>query len=203
MKRASGLAFLLIWRSKEMRKDFGVKTWLYPQPVLIVGSYDEQGRPDAMNAAWGAIYDSDQVVLCLDKSHKTTRNIITSKAFTLSFATVDTITSADYVGIVSGNKEQDKIGKAGWTVKKSTRVNAPIIEELPLVMECELVRIDAEEHVIGKIVNVSVDESVLGEDGKPDYTLIRPVTYDPVHFNYVALGNKVARAFSEGRKLVE
>lgn len=203
MKRASGLAFLLIWRSKEMRKDFGVKTWLYPQPVLIVGSYDEQGRPDAMNAAWGAIYDSDQVVLCLDKSHKTTRNIITSKAFTLSFATVDTVTSADYVGIVSGNKEQDKIGKAGWTVKKSTRVNAPIIEELPLVMECELVRIDAEEHVIGKIVNVSVDESVLGEDGKPDYTLIRPVTYDPVHFNYVALGNKVARAFSEGRKLVE
>ena len=186
-----------------MRKDFGVKTWLYPQPVLIVGSFDEQGRPDAMNAAWGAIYDNDQVVLCLDKSHKTTRNIITSKAFTLSFATVDTVTSADYVGIVSGNKEQDKIGKAGWTVKMSTRVNAPIIEELPLVMECELVRIDAEEHVIGKIVNVSVDESVLGEDGKPDYTLIRPVTYDPVHFNYVALGNKVARAFSEGRKLVE
>ena len=186
-----------------MRKDFGVKTWLYPQPVLIVGSYDEQGCPDAMNAAWGAIYDNDQVVLCLDKSHKTTRNIISSKAFTLSFATVDTVTSADYVGIVSGNKAQDKIGKAGWTVKKSTRVNAPIIEELPLVMECELVRIDAEEHVIGKIVNVSVDESVLGEDGKPDYTLIRPVTYDPVHFNYVALGNKVARAFSEGRKLVE
>ena len=184
-----------------MRKDFGVKTWLYPQPVLIIASYDEDGKANAMNAAWGAIYDNDQVVLCLDKTHKTTRNIAATKAFTLSFATVDTAVAADYVGIVSGNKVDDKIARAGWSVTKSTRVNAPIIDQLPLTMECELIRIDAEEHVIGRIVNVSADESVLGPDGKPDYSLIKPITYDPVHFDYVALGDKVAKAFQAGKAL--
>lgn len=184
-----------------MRKDFGVRTWLYPQPVLIVGSYDESGVANAMNAAWGAIYDNDQVILCLDKSHKTTRNIAEAKAFTLSFATVETVRAADYVGLFSGNDVPEKISKAGWTVRKSDRVNAPIINELPVVMECTLLRIDDEEHIIGRIVNVSVDESVLGADGKPDYTLIRPITYDPVHHDYIALGERIAKAFSEGKKL--
>ena len=184
-----------------MRKDFGVRTWIYPQPVLIIGSYDEDGTPNAMNAAWGAIYDNDQVILCLDKTHRTTKNIARTKAFTLSFATADTVKAADYVGIVSGNKEPDKLAKAGWTVTKSSRVDAPVIDQLPLTMECELIRIDAEEHVIGRIVNVSTDESVLGEDGKPDYNLIRPITYDPVHFDYVALGDKVAKAFQVGKEL--
>lgn len=184
-----------------MRKDFGVKTWLYPQPVLIVGSYDENGVANAMNAAWGAIYDSDQVILCLDKSHKTTRNIAETKAFTLSFATVETVRAADYVGIFSGNDIPEKISKVGWTVRKSDRVDAPIINELPVVMECTLLRIDGDEHVIGRIVNVSVDESVLGADGKPDYALIRPITYDPVHHDYIALGERIAKAFSEGKKL--
>ena len=184
-----------------MRKDFGVKTWIYPQPVLIIGTYDENGKANAMNAAWGAIYDDDQVVLCLSKDHKTTKNIKLNKAFTLSFATEDTVVPCDYVGIVSGNNTEDKVSKARFTVTKSSRVNAPIINELPLAVECELVRIDNDEHIIGRIVNVSADESVLGEDGKPDYNLIKPITYDPVHFDYVALGKKVGSAFSDGKNL--
>ena len=184
-----------------MRKDFGVKTWIYPQPVLIIGTYDENGKANAMNAAWGAIYDDDQVVLCLSKDHKTTRNIRLNKAFTVSFATESTVVPCDYVGIVSGNKTDDKAEKAGLTATRSTRVNAPIINELPLAMECELIRIDGDEHIIGRIVNVSADESVLGDDGKPDYNLIHPITYDPIHFDYVALGKKVGSAFSDGKKL--
>lgn len=186
-----------------MRKNFGVKTWIYPQPVLIIATYDENGKPYAMNAAWGAIYDNDQVVLCLDKTHKTTKNVIASKAFTVSFATADTMVSCDYVGIVSGNKEPDKFRKAGFTEVRSEFVNAPVIQELPLALECELIRIDAEEHVIGRIINVSADERYLGEDGKPDYSLMRILTYDPVHFDYVELGDRAGRAFQEGRKLEE
>ncbi len=184
-----------------MRKDFGPKTWIYPQPVLIIGTYDGNGTPNAMNAAWGAIYDDDQVVLCLSRDHKTTRNIRESKAFTLAFATESTVIPCDYVGIVSGSSTADKVSKAGFTVTRSSRVNAPIFNELPLSMECTLVRIDGDEHIIGRIVNVSADESVIGEDGKPDYRLIRPLTYDPVHFDYVALGEKVGKAFSDGKKL--
>lgn len=184
-----------------MRKDFGVKTWIYPQPVLIIGTYDEDGTPNAMNAAWGAIYDDDQVVLCLSKGHRTTRNIKERKAFTLSFATADQVVPCDYVGITSGNGTPDKVARAGFSVTRSSRVDAPLINELPLAMECELIRVDGEEHIIGRIVNVSCDESMLGEDGKPDYRKIRPITYDPVHFDYVALGEKVGTAFASGKAL--
>ena len=132
---------------------------------------------------------------------RVTRNIRESKAFTLAFATESTVIPCDYVGIVSGSSTADKVSKAGFTVTRSSRVNAPIFNELPLSMECTLVRIDGDEHIIGRIVNVSADESVIGEDGKPDYRLIRPLTYDPVHFDYVALGEKVGKAFSDGKKL--
>ena len=184
-----------------MRKDFGVKTWIYPQPVLIIGTYDEDGTPNAMNAAWGAIYDDDQVVLCLSKGHRTTRNIKERKAFTLSFATADQVVPCDYVGITSGNGTPDKVARAGFSVTRSSRVDAPLINELPLAMECELIRVDGEEHIIGRIVNVSCDERMLGEDGNPDYRKIHPITYDPVHFDYVALGEKVGTAFSSGKAL--
>ena len=143
------------------------------------------------------------MILCLDKGHKSTKNIALKKAFSLSFATVDSVASSDYVGLVSGNSVDDKIEKAGWSTLRSRFVDAPIINELPIALECELIRIDAEEHVIGRIVNVSVDDAVLSEDGKPDYRKIRPITYDPVHFDYVALGEKVGDAFKEGRKLMK
>ena len=118
-----------------MRKNFGAKIWLYPMPVLIVGSYDENGKPNAMNAAWGGIYDTNQVMVCLADDHKTTDNIKKTGAFTISFATAKTVVPCDYVGIVSANDEPDKFAKAGFHAIKSEKVNAPIIEELPKVME--------------------------------------------------------------------
>ena len=184
-----------------MRKNFGAKPWTYPQPVFIIATYDGEGNPDAMNAAWGGIDYDDRLNMCLSADHKTVENLLASKAFTVSMGTADQLVACDYVGIVSGNKTEDKVSKAGFTVTKSSRVNAPIINELPLAVECELVRIDNDEHIIGRIVNVSADESVLGEDGKPDYNLIKPITYDPVHFDYVALGKKVGSAFSDGKNL--
>ena len=143
------------------------------------------------------------MILCLDKGHKSTKNLALKQAFSLSVGVVDSVASSDYVGLVSGNNVDDKIEKAGWSTLRSRFVDAPIINELPIALECELIRIDAEEHVIGRIVNVSVDDAVLSEDGKPDYRKIRPITYDPVHFDYVALGEKVGDAFKEGRKLMK
>lgn len=184
-----------------MRKDFGSKAWSYPQPVLIIGTYDEEGRPDAMNAAWGGIYDDDKFILCLSKGHKTTKNINALKAFTVSFATEKQMVACDYVGITSGNSVPDKVQKAGFTVTKSNHVNAPLFNELPMAIECELVRIDDDEHIIGRIVNVSVDESVLGADGQPDVTLLKPISFDPVRAGYLATGERVGDAFKAGRAL--
>ena len=186
-----------------MRKNFGPQTWIYPMPVLIIGAYDENGNPDAMNAAWGGTYDYNQIMICLS-SHKTTDNIKKNKAFTVSFATVETVTASDYVGIVSQNKEPNKMAKSGLKAIKAEKVNAPLFEQYPLTLECELVEIinqgEGGGNVIANIVNVSADESVL-TDGKVDYKKLNIITYDPVTHKYIALGEEVAQAFSEGLKL--
>ena len=181
-----------------MRKDFGAKTWMYPLPVLIIGTYDEDGNADAMNAAWGGIYDANQVVLCLSEAHKTTKNIRAKKAFTVSFADEDHVAACDYVGIVSGNKEPDKLKKAGFTVTKSACVDAPIINELPMALECRLVKFNEDGNVVGEIVNVSADESVLSGNGMVDPAKLRPISYDPVNNGYLVLGGCVGSAFSDG-----
>ena len=186
-----------------MRKDFGSQTWMFPMPVLIIGTYDENGNPNAMNAAWGGIYDYNQIMICLS-AHKTTDNIRKNKAFTISFATVDTVTASDYVGIVSQNQEPNKIIKAGLKVEKAKHVNAPIFTNYPLTLECELVEVlnegEGGGNFIGKIVNVSADESVLS-DGKVDPKKLHVISFDPVTAKYVALGDEVALAFREGLKL--
>ena len=184
-----------------MRKNFGAKTWLYPMPVLIVGTYDENGIPDAMNAAWGGIYDTNLVMVCLDDSHKTTENIEKTKAFTVSFATVNTVVPCDYVGIVSANDESDKLAKAGFHTVKSEFVNAPVIKELPMTVECELLKFNEDGICIGKIVNVSADEAVLDENGKIDAKKLDPIIYDSVAHAYWNFGEKVGKAFSDGNKL--
>ena len=185
-----------------MRKDFGCRTWVFPEPVLIIGTYDENGNANAMNAAWGGMYDDNKIILCLSKDHKTTENIRKTGAFTVAFATEETMVPCDYLGIVSGNKVPDKLSRAGFTVTKSASVDAPVINELPMAMECRLVRIDDDEHIIGEIVNVSADESVLGDDGKPDWRKLKPIVYDPVNFDYVTFGRKAGSAFREGKALV-
>lgn len=185
-----------------MRKNFGAKSWLYPMPVLIIGTYDETGIPDAMNAAWGMISDTDKVTICLDASHKTVKNILIKKDFTVSMADAKNVIAADYVGIVSGNDVPDKIAKTGWHVTKSEFVDAPIFEELPMTLECKMISYDEEtELMTGEIVNICVDESILGEDGKIDLTKFQPITYDPVHHNYLTLGEKIGNAFKDGKQL--
>lgn len=184
-----------------MRRDFGPKTWLYPMPVFIVAAYDSEGKANAMTAAWGGIYTDDKIGICLSEEHRTTANILSTKAFTVSMATVQEVAACDYIGIVSGNKEADKLERAGFHVVKSRNVNAPIIEELPMTMECEFVSYDSESNfLIGRIVNVCADESVI-TDGKIDPFKLQPVTYDPVNHHYIALGAKAGNAFSDGKEL--
>ena len=183
-----------------MRKDFGVKPWLFPQPVLIIGTYDKNKKANAMNAAWGGTYDFDKVVISLSK-HQTTENLKVSKAFSLSFATKKTATASDYVGIVSQTKEPNKLEKAGLSPLPSSKVNAPLFKEYPLSLECEVYKFDEEEGVlIGKVVNVSVDESIIKE-GKIDTTSLEAIVFDPINNKYRLVGEEVADAFKVGMSL--
>lgn len=184
-----------------MRKNFGSKTWLYPMPVLIVGSYDENGLPNAMNAAWGGIYDTNLVMVCLADDHKTTDNIKKSGAFTLSFATATTVIPCDYVGIVSANDTPDKLERAGLHTTKSAFVNAPLIDELPMAVECKLLKFNEDGICIGEIVNVSADESILDGKGLVDAKKLDPIIYDSVSHAYWSFGEKVGQAFSDGKKI--
>lgn len=184
-----------------MRKNFGARTWLYPMPVLIVGTYDENGIPNAMNAAWGGIYDTNQVMVCLADDHKTTENIKKAGAFTVSFATAKTVVPCDYVGIVSANVAPDKFAKAGFHATKSDFVNAPIIKELPMTVECKLVKFNEDGICVGEIVNVSADESVLDKNGRIDAKKLDPIIYDSVTHAYWNFGERVGQAFSDGKKI--
>ncbi len=185
-----------------MKKNFGVKSWFYPLPVLIVATYDKNGKPDAMNAAWGGLYESNMVVLCLDGEHKTTKNIKETKAFTVSFGTAEQVVPCDYVGIVSANDEENKIEKSGFTLSESQFVNAPLVNELPLALECKFVKFTDEGNVIGEIVNVCADESILDKNGNIDMSKFRPITYEPSKGEYYELGKKVGTAFTDGKKLI-
>ena len=182
-----------------MRKIFGKKPWVYPQPVLMIGTYDENGTPNLMNAAWGGQYGANTVMLCLG-SHKTTDNIKLKGAFTVSFATAGTVIPCDYVGIVSANNEPNKLKKAGFTVVKSEFVDAPIINELPLTLECKLLKFNEDGNVIGEIINVSADESILTDDNV-DYKKLDAIIFDPTAAAYIRLGEKVGNAFKDGAKL--
>ena len=184
-----------------MRKNFGAKPILYPQPVFIVGSYDENGIPDAMNAAWGGLSGSTQITMALGPKHKTVKNILVRKAFTVSMGTLSQLLACDYVGLVSGNVVEDKFARAGFHAVKSEFVDAPLIEELPLALECRLVSYDPESHrMVGEIVNICADESIL-TDGKIDPIKLQPITYDGSDRTYYVLGPKVGTAFSDGAAL--
>jgi len=170
-------------------------------PVFIVAAYGKDGIPCCMNAAWAGTYDTNQIMVCLADDHKTTKNILESKAFTISIADAKHIVEADYVGIVSGNSEPNKMEKAGLTVTKSEFVNAPIINEFPMTIECELLKFNEDGICIGQIINISADESVLGEDGLIDPSKLNAITYDPVHHGHIQLGDRVGNAFSDGKRL--
>lgn len=182
-----------------MRKNFGAKPMCYPQPVFIIGTYNADGTPNAMNAAWGGISGEKEISICISAEHKTTRNILDRRAFTVSMATEDTMVACDYVGIVSGNQEPHKFEKAGFHALRSEFVDAPLIEELPMAVECELISYDLDScRLVGRIVNVCADQSVLADNGRVDPGKLRPITFDPANHTYLALGRQVGRAFQAG-----
>ncbi len=187
--------------AKHMRVNFGPKPICYPQPVFILAAYDEKGVPNAMNAAWGGISDDEEISFCISAGHKTTKDILVRKAFTVSMADVAHLIPCDYVGIVSGNEVPDKLEKCGFHTEPSAFVDAPLIQELPMALECKLKSYDpASCRLVGEIVNVCADEFVL-TDGKIDPAKLRPITFDPVNNAYLVLGEKVGNAFQDGLEL--
>lgn len=180
------------------RKNFGAKPWLYPMPVLIVGTYDENGVPNAMNAAWGCITDMNEISISMSE-HKTTQNFLITGGFTVSVATEDMVTACDYVGIESASRVPDKFERAGFHATRSMYVNAPLIDELPMALECK-VKNFVDGILVGEIVNVSASEQIL-TDGQIDIAKLKPLTYDPMDHGYYGLGKKVGEAFSDGNAL--
>ena len=185
------------------RKDFGAKPLSLPQPVWIIGTYDENGVPDAMNAAWGGISEENELAVCLSPEHRTCKNFAKTGAFTVSMADAAHAAGCDYVGIVSGDKVPDKFEKAGFTATKSALVNAPIINELAICIECRVIEFNEETCILrGEIVNVSVDESAL-TDGKLDMAKAAPLVFDPFNRAYHVIGEKIGGAWKVGAPLLK
>ena len=186
-----------------MRKNLGIKTYLCPQPALIIATYNEDNSVNAMVAAWGSISDTNQIAIYIAQSHKTVPNILKRKAFTVSMATAKNIKVLDYLGINSGNKVKNKFEKSGLTAVKSEFVDAPLIAELPLALECKFVSYNEEsELMLAEIVNVSADKKTLDEKGNLLIEKLDVVCYDPASHGYYALGSRVGNAFSDGKSIV-
>ena len=185
-------------------KSFGSKPWVLPQPVLIIGTYDMYGKPNAMNAAWGGQWDNGEIMISLG-SHATTDNLKNNRDLTVAFATTQTMVAADYVGITSGGDTPDKMKKAGWTAVKAPNVNAPMFKEFPMTLECRIKeKIDESAsgyNLIAQIVNVLCDEKYLSIDGEPDVAKMELITFDPIHHTYIQLGKTVGNAFADGTQL--
>lgn len=184
-----------------MRKNFGAKPWIYPMPVFIVATYNEDNSVDAMNAAWCGMSNIAEISLTLSHKHKTVKNILKRKAFTISIADEAHVAEADFFGIISANKVPDKFAKTDLHATKSELVDAPIIDELPMTLECKLISYDEEtDHLVGEIVNVSADEKILNKDGNIDPSKFSPLTFDPVNHTYLKLGDVVGAVNVSGKK---
>ena len=183
-------------------KNFGQKPWMLPQPVLIIGTYNNDGTPNAMNAAWGGQWDSKEIMISMG-AHATTENLARCNEFTVAFATKDTMVASDFVGIVSAKNDPEKMQKTGWTAIKAENVNAPVFTDFPMTMECRILRkIDETEegyYIVAEIINILVDEAYIGEDGKPDVEKMQLISYEPVHHGYHVIGERVGNAFSDGK----
>ena len=187
-----------------MKKNFKPKAWLLPQPVLIIGTYNEDGTPNAMNAAWAGQWDMSEIMISMG-SHATTVNLNRCGDFTVAFANVDTMVASDYVGIVSGKTHPDKIAKTGWKSEKGETVNAPVFNCFPMTMECrikeKLFESPTGYYIIAEILNIVCDEAYLGENGKPDVEKMELITFYPIHNGYISLVSLVGNAFHEGKEL--
>ena len=185
-------------------KNFGSKPWMIPQPVLIIGTYDKDGKPNAMNAAWGGTWDMHEIMISLG-SHATTDNLAQNDEFTVAFATTESLVASDFVGIVSAKNDTDKMAKTGWNAEKAPHVNAPLFDVFPMTMECRVKqKIDESDsgyYLIAEVVDIVCDENYLAEDGKPDVEKMNIITYDPIHLTYIQLGKTVGKAFADGKQL--
>ncbi len=187
-----------------MKKSLGALPAVFPMPVLMIGTYDENGKVDVMNAAWGMISDMDQITLFLGEDRKTVSNMHKTGAFTVALADLAHMKEADFFGIASGNKMEDKFERTGLTAVKSERVNAPVIEEFPLTMECEFVEEVNSETLhcyVGKIVNVLADEAVLDETGKVRPSKLNAILFDQFRNGYYTIGERVGKAWNAGAGL--
>ena len=183
------------------KKELGVVPAVYPMPVLIVAAYDKGGKVNTMNAAWGMICDMDKIALFISEGHKTTKNILETKAFTVAIADKAHMDVADYFGIASGNNTPDKFERTGYTAVKSQHVNAPVIDEFPVTMECELAEVVSTETmycIVGKIVNVVADEAVLSENGKVDPAKLNALIFDQFQSGYYVSGERSVRRGMQG-----
>ena len=186
-----------------MKKDIKTTEAIFPMPVLMIGTYNEDGTIDVMNAAWGMMVERDYVALNLTETHKTVKNIKERKAFTVSIADSKHVKEADYFGMVSGNNTKNKFENSGLTATKSNRVDAPIINEFPICMECEFVEYQDNEYgcgVIGKVVNVCANEEVL-EDGNINIQKLEAIAFDPYTHGYYKVTERVGNAFKDGLEL--
>lgn len=176
---------------------------IFPMPVLMVATYNEDGSVDVMNAAWGTMQEHDHVVLNLSEGHKTVKNIKERGAFTVSIADAAHVVEADYFGVESGNKVPDKFARSGMTASKAEAVDAPVINEFPICLECEFVEYQSGEYgcgVIGKVVNVTADESVMA-NGNVDISLVNAIAFDPYTRGYYKVTERVGEAFKDGLQL--
>ena len=186
-----------------MRKNIKTTEAIFPMPVLMIATYNEDGSVDVMNAAWGTMLEKNMVILNLTETHKTVKNIKSRKGFTVSIADAKHVVEADYFGVVSGNVDPNKFEKSGLSSIKSENVDAPIIKEFPLCMECEFIEYQDDEYgcgVIGKVVNVTADESVMNGD-KVDIEKVNAIAFDPYTHGYYRVTERVGEAFKDGLKL--
>lgn len=184
-----------------MKKNLGVVQAIFPMPVLMVAAYGEDNKVNVMNAAWGMICNSDRIALFIDEEHKTTQNILKKKAFTVSIADKAHMDAADFFGIASGNKMPDKFERTGYTATKSEFVDAPVVDEFPVVMECELAEVVETESmycIVGKIINTAAEESVLSENGKVDPAKLQALIFDQFGHGYYVSGEQVGKAWNAG-----
>lgn len=188
-----------------MLKDLGVKPYTFPMPVLMIATYGEDGKVDVINMAWGGVCAENMVALNIDEDHKTSANIKARGAFTLSIADIPHIEAADFFGIATGNKMEDKFERSGLHAVKSGRVDAPVVEEFPLTLECKVVECQHTAYgfrVLGEIVNVLADEKVLDEKGKVIPEKLNAFVFDQCRSGYYAVGEKVGQAWQTGAKLM-
>lgn len=189
-----------------MKRELGVKPWLYPMPTYMIGTYNEDNTVDVMMMAWGGICAEDMVALNLEEDHKTVANLRERKAFTLSVPGADTIRESDYFGIASANKFPDKFARTGLHAEKSSRIDAPVITEYPLTLECEVVEMQNQPYglrVLGKIVNVLANEEVLDEKGRVDAEKLNAFAFDQMQNGYYAMGEKLGQAWKTGAEFLK